>query len=262
METDTKIGFLDSGIGGFTILKAVRALLPEYDYLYYGDTANLPYGNKTEEEVYTFTLHGVKELFSRGAGLVVVACNTASAETLRRIQDELIPHVYADKRILGVIIPTVETILASGAHNVLLIGTCRTVNSKKYDIELNAKNEKKPIKLTSIATPELVPFLESEKIDEAMMYLKNMIDTKLGEASTLVLGCTHYVLLKNRIRAAYPKLHVISQDEIIPESLKEYLTRHTEIESKLSTNRTLEIILTKDDSKYRDMLSEVANGLF
>jgi glutamate racemase len=248
-----KIGFFDSGVGGFTILSAVRGKLPEHDYIYYGDTANVPYGNKTEDEVYALTLTGVETLFARGAALVIIACNTASAETLRKMQDALIPHIYHDRRILGVIIPTVETIVEQGPGNVLLIGTRRTVTSKKYELELGHRDASF-VHLESIATPELVPFLEKGQLKNAITYLDGVIHERVGDIDTLVLGCTHYVLLKGLIRERYPHLMVISQDEIIPEKISEYLTKHTEIKNRLTTHSALEIILTKDDAEYRNRM--------
>ncbi len=250
ISNGARIGFFDSGVGGFTILSAVRGALPEYDYVYYGDTAHLPYGDKTEDEVYAFTLEAIRTLFDRGVTLAIIACNTASAETLRKMQDALIPNVYADRRILGVIIPTIETIIDAHAKSALLIATRRTVNSKKYDIEL-AQRDAEGISLTSVATPELVPLLEQGKLTEAMIYLETTIDPLVGEVDTLVLGCTHYVLLKGLIRKRYPKIRVISQDEIIPKKLAQYLDHHPEIQTALGTHGSLEIILTKDDDEYR-----------
>ncbi len=248
-----RIGFFDSGVGGFTILNAVRGALPEYDYLYYGDTANLPYGDKTEEEVYAFTEEAVRTLFNQGVHLVILACNTASAETLRKLQDALIPHAFKDRRILGVIIPTIETIIDSGLTKVLMIATNRTVSSHKYELEL-LNREPYPITFTSIATPKIVPFLEDGKLSAAMTYLVEMIDGVVGEVEALVLGCTHYVLLKHLIQKKFPHLKVISQDEIIPKKLSQYLLAHSEIEQKLTTHGSLEIILTKDSVEYRNKM--------
>lgn len=149
-----KIGFFDSGVGGYTILSAVQKMLPQYSYLYYGDTAHVPYGDKTEEEIYTYTRESIEALFNHGAGLVVIACNTASAQTLRRLQDELIPIKYKGRRLLGVIIPTIETIIDAGTKRALLIGTNRTIDSRKYESELEKRNASS-ISLISVATPNL-----------------------------------------------------------------------------------------------------------
>jgi glutamate racemase len=253
-ERSGKIGFFDSGVGGFTILSAVRGKLPEYDYVYFGDTAHIPYGDRTEDEVYALTLEGVKALFAHGASIVILACNTASAQTLRKLQDSLIPHVYADKRILGVIIPTIETIIASGKKRVLLIATRRTVDSKKYDLELMLKNAPADVVLTSVATPKLVPFLERGQLADAMAYLDEVIGPRAGKTDLLVLGCTHYVLLKRLIREQYPHLTVISQDEVIPAKLEDYLLRHAEFQCELGTHGSLEVILTEDSLEYRNRM--------
>jgi glutamate racemase len=133
-----KIGFFDSGLGGLMILKAVAKALPEFDYEFYGDTANLPYGDKSEAAIYELTKQGVEHLFKRDCALVIVACNTASAETLRRLQDEYLPESYPDRRILGVIIPTVEEVMQEKYSNAILLATKRTVESKKYEKELKS----------------------------------------------------------------------------------------------------------------------------
>ncbi len=238
-----KIGVFDSGLGGLTVLNAIREHLPVYDYVYYGDTKNLPYGDKTESEIRTFTRNAVLELFQRGALIVIVACNTASAETLRALQEELIVNEQADRRILGVIIPTVEELVQGSVKNALLIGTKRTVASYKYERELMKCNDRGVV-LTSCATPELVPHIESGAIDEAYRVLQNHLMPRVGEIDTLILGCTHYTLLKDRIREGYPNLRVISQDEIIPGKFREYLMRHPELESRLTRGNSCTHIIT------------------
>lgn len=248
-----KIGFFDSGIGGFTILTAVRKMLPEYDYVYYGDTVNLPYGDKTEAEIYAWTSSAVIDLFSRDVKLVVIACNTASAETLRRLQHELLPNKFGDRRILGVIIPTIETLIETKTNHVILIGTTRTISSHKYEIEL-AHRQPNQVQLYAIATPELVPQIEANNIFGAMHSLEVAIERVVGKVDTIVLGCTHYVLLKDRIRERYPYLRVITQDEIIPHKLFSYLVRHPEISSELSRNGSLEIVLSNDEEAYRQKM--------
>jgi len=240
-EKHMKIGFFDSGVGGLTILHAVRERLPQYDYVYFGDTANVPYGDKTEEEIYILTKAAVIHLFEQEALLVIIACNTASAETLRRLQDTILKGEYAQHKILGVIIPTVETLVESGAEKVLLIGTRRTISSHKYERELAKISSR--IELTSIPISKLVPYIESGNIEGACTTLEIALHGQTGDRDTIVLGCTHYTVLKERVREMY-RVRVISQDEIIPEKLKRYLEKHTEIESKLSRGESLEIELT------------------
>ncbi|MCA9364140.1 glutamate racemase [Candidatus Kaiserbacteria bacterium] len=242
-----KIGLFDSGFGGMTIMRAVRAALPQYDYLYYGDTKNVPYGDKTSEEIYGFMEQAVEHLFSRGALVIVVACNTASTQALRKLQDTFLKERYPDRRILGVIIPTIEEMIAQGTHRALLVGTTHTVNSRKYDIELE-KATNVEIKLESVATPTLVPLIESGKINDALHTLTEVIDSRVGEIDAVVLACTHYTVLAKPLRARYATLRILSQDDIIPAKLAEYLQRHPELESKLGKGGTLSVHFTSKNT--------------
>ncbi len=253
-----KIGFFDSGLGGLTILKAVREYLPQYDYVYFGDTANLPYGNKSEEEVYALTYAGVRKLFEKGALLVIVACNTASAASVRKLQDEVIPHEFPDRKLLGVIIPTIETLLARDPHRALLIGTTRTVESKKYEIELKKKSDLHT--LVARATPTLVPHIEAGDYASACLHAQSVIDSTDEPFDAVVLGCTHYTVMKEHLRTSHPHLTVISQDEIIPEKLKDYLTRHPEIESRLGEEGSVEIYLSAENEHYETIKKRLLKG--
>lgn len=243
-----KIGFFDSGLGGLTILKATRNLLPQYDYVFFGDTAHVPYGGKSEEEIHSLTWHGIETLFEAGALLVIVACNSASAESLRKIQDTVLKEQYPDRRVLGVIIPTVETLIDRKSNRVLLIGTERTINSKKYERELSKIEN--TITLMTHATPSLVPKIEIGDLVGACTDVKKVVDGVRGNIDTIVLGCTHYTMLKMQLREAYPEMEIISQDEIIPEKLKNYLARHPEIESRLTHERGIEILLSAESPEY------------
>lgn len=243
-----KIGFFDSGLGGLTILKTTRELMPQYQYVFFGDTAHVPYGGKSEEEIHVLTWHGIETLFESGALLVVVACNSASAESLRKIQDTVLKEKYPDRKVLGVIIPTVETLIDLQSNTVLLIGTERTINSKKYERELSKISN--TVILTSIATPTLVPKIEIGDLSGAVHDAQKVIDGVRGEVSTIVLGCTHYTMLKNQLRAIYNEKIIISQDEIIPEKLKNYLDRHPEIESRLTHEQGIEILLSAESPEY------------
>ncbi len=236
-----KIGFFDSGLGGLTILAAVKKQLPQYDYLYFGDTKNLPYGNKTEEEIHELTYRGIKLLFDAGALLVIVACNTASAESVRKHQDEMLKKEYPGRKLLGVIIPTVEALIASRSTGALLIGTERTINSEKYEIEL--KKSGTELLLYTRATPTLVPLIEAGDIHKACSVVQSIIDSIHTYVDTIVLGCTHYTVLKNCIRKNND-LRVLSQDEIIPHKLEEYLMRHPEIDDLLSKQGSVDIELS------------------
>ncbi len=256
-----KIGFFDSGLGGLMILKSVSDQLPQYDYEYYGDTANVPYGDKSEEEIYELTKAGVGELFERNCALVIIACNTASAETLRRLQDTFLVEKYPDRRILGVIIPTVEEVAASGLSRILLIGTRRTVNSGKYERELS-KFEHSPT-LEAIATPGLVPLIEAGKKDEAFAEVLPVIENFVqGRGDGLILGCTHYTTMREKIQERFPELKIFSQDTIIPTKLASYLEVHPEIESRLTQGGTRNIFLTAHTAQYDDVIKMFLGGVF
>lgn len=253
-----KIGFFDSGIGGLTILSKVRETLPQYDYEYFGDTANLPYGDKTEAEILTLTKRAVLHLFEQGALLVIIACNTASAESLRTLQETILIGPYRDHRILGVIIPTVETVFERNLKRVLVIGTNRTIQSHKYNREFKKLTRMMPVTVVSEATPALVPLIEAGDITQADYILKSAIDRWVGEVDGVILGCTHYTLLKDSIRHMYGKtLEVVAQDEIIPKKLSAYLERHTEIESRLTRRGSLLMTLSGERTHYEEMLKRL-----
>ena len=259
-----KIGFFDSGLGGLIVLKAVAKQLPAYDYEYYGDTKNLPYGDRTEEEIYELTKAGMVHLFERDCSLVVIACNTASAETLRRLQDEFLPEQYPTRRILGVIIPVIEEVVESECKRVLMFATKRTVSSGKYHLELGKRNEINT-KIEAVATPELVPLLEAGNIVGANAIAQALIDERMesGGVEGLILGCTHYTLLTEKLREAYgEKLQIFSQAEIIPKKLAEYLQNHPEIETTLSRGGKRNVFLTEHREDYDRHISTLLEGQF
>lgn len=255
-----KIGLFDSGLGGLTILRSVVDHLPMYDYRYYGDTKNLPYGDRTEEEIYEFTKIGVEDLFASGCLLVVIACNTASAETVRRLQEELLPKTYPQHKILGIIVPTVEAMLEETGKRAVLLGTKRTVNSRKYEIEL-AKKEGHDISLRSIATPKLVPLIERGEIQTAA---DNAIETIAAEgegSEVIVLACSHYTEIKDLLRSYFEgSKTIISQDEVIPDKLRTYLDTHAEVAGRLSQNGTRSVHLTEHRSSYDLIISQLLRG--
>lgn len=253
-----KIGFFDSGLGGLVVLRAVRQRLPDYEYEYYGDTQHLPYGDKTEEEVYQLTKTGVEWLFAQDCALVIIACNTASAETLRRLQDTYLVANYPNRRILGVIIPMVEAVVANTAvKRALLIGTKRTIDSGKYEREF-AKYSTPP-RLHSQATPELVSLIEANKLAEACQLLASSIETQQTEnGDALILGCTHYALLKDEIVRRWPRGPIIfSPDDIILMQLENYLVRHPEIANTLSQGKSLRVTLTAERPDYASFLTTI-----
>lgn len=255
-----KIGFFDSGLGGLVILKAVARALPEYEYEFYGDTANLPYGDKTEAEIFSLTKQGVEHLFARDCLLVIIACNTASAETLRRLQDEYLPITHPDRKILGVIVPTIEEVVDSSATNVLLIATKRTIESEKYPKEFK-KFLHAPI-VSGVATPTLVPLIEEGKLEAAHAEVVSVVKAA-GEVDGVILGCTHYSLLKDFLRQELPpKVKIFAQDEIIPTKLELYLNNHPEIKSKLGRGGTRNVFLTDPSPRYDGVIRELLGGAF
>ena len=256
-----KIGFFDSGLGGIVILKAVVKHLPGYDYVYVGDTANIPYGDKTEEEIYELTKTGIVRLFEEDCLLVIVACNTASAETLRRLQDTFLKEEYPERKVLGVIVPTLEVLIDREADRAILLATKRTVESNKYYVELQklAPN----ISLTSIAAPELVPLIETHKLDEATKAAQTLLEeTAVGKGDVVILGCTHYTLLKDNLQERFPDVRFLSQDEIIPEKVSNYLSQHPEIAARLTNTGERKIHLTAHKPEYDQLAAEFLNGVY
>lgn len=260
-----KIGFFDSGLGGLVVLKSVAKHMPEYDYEYYGDTKHVPYGDRSEEEIYNLTKTGVKHLFERDCALVVIACNTASAETLRRLQDEFLPEEYPTRKILGVIIPVIEEVIEGECKKVLMFATQRTVSSGKYHLELGKRNEIHT-KIEAVATPELVPLLEAGNMAGANAIVQALIDERLlggGGIDGLILGCTHYTLLADTLRNTYAeKIQIFSQAEIIPKKLYEYLMKHTEIKAKLSRGGSRNVFLTEHTESYDTHIAILLEGRF
>lgn len=232
-----KIGIFDSGLGGLAIAGAIVDRLPQYDYLYLGDTKRVPYGNRSQETIHEFTSEALDYLFDHDCQLVILACNTASAEALRRSQQEYLPAKYPDRRVLGVLIPAVEASLEGGdAHKVGVLATASTVESGSYARELRRLSP--TVEVVEVAAPLLVPIVENDgvKYVEPILrdYLRPFCDLEIDR---LILGCTHYCFLKAPIRQLFDG-QVVSQDEVVPGKLADYLTRHPEIESKLGRGRT------------------------
>jgi glutamate racemase len=257
-----KIGFFDSGLGGLTILKAVVKELPQYDYVYYGDTLHLPYGDKTEEEIFTLTKTGIEYLFEKGCVLVIVACNTASAETLRKLQDSWLLETYPDRKVLGVIVPTLERVLESNLSNVALLATKRTVESDKYNVELQNRSGQ-TVTLTQIAAPELVPFIELNERKAATQAAIARIEFVAGESEGVILGCTHYTQIKDQLRSHFGNTKTIfSQDEIIPQKIFSYLKNHSEVESQLTQAGERSVHLTQHRPDYDLIMGQFLGGAF
>ena len=229
------IGVFDSGYGGLTILKHIRSVMPEYDFMYLGDNARTPYGTRSFQVVYEFTLQCVTKLFEMGCNLVVLACNTASAKALRTIQQIDLPRLDATRRVLGIIRPTVESIgELTNTRHVGLLATPGTVKSLSYPLEINKLFP--DITVTSESCPIWVPLVETgeSQSEGADFFIKRHVTNLLAKDSmidTIILGCTHYPLLLDKIRKYVPEgINIISQGEYVAASLKDYMERHPEMD--------------------------------
>lgn len=249
------IGVFDSGYGGLTVLKEMVKLLPQYDYLYLGDNARTPYGTRSFETVYQYTLQCVQWFFNQGCSLVILACNTASAKALRTIQQNDLAKMGADKRVLGVIRPTTEIIGNLSATNAVgILGTTGTVQSNSYPIEI-AKFYPK-IKVYQEACPMWVPLIENNEYQSAGAdyFVKKHIDhllTQSKDIDTILLACTHYPLLMDKIKQFIPdNITVLSQGEIVANSLKNYLARHTLMADSCSKNGQITFFTTDSTEDF------------
>jgi glutamate racemase len=253
-----KIGVFDSGYGGLTILEKIRERLPQYDYLYLGDNARAPYGTRSFEVIYEYTLQAVRWLENQGCRLIILACNTASAKALRTIQQH---DINPDKlRVLGVIRPTVEAVPAlTKTGHVGVLATPATVSSESYSLELAKENQ--ALIVTQQACPMWVPLIEAgEHLSEGADYFVDKylqaIFAKDSQIDTLILGCTHYPLLLGKIQQRLANdISTISQGTIVADSLADYLKRHSDIEADLSQGGTCRYITTESEKKFRDSAS-------
>ncbi len=238
-----KIGIFDSGLGGLIIAKSIIKIMPEYDYVYLGDTKRVPYGNRSHETVFEFTRQAVDYLFKKeNCALVIIACNTASARALRQIQKEYLPKNFPERKVLGVLIPTAEE--SAKFNRVGILATRGTIDSETFPKEIKKLNKK--INIFQNSAPMLVPLAEEGEIENAMSFIKKYLKPFLNKKlDALVLGCTHYPIFKGQIKKLLPKnIKIISQDEIIPKKLKNYLEKHSEISKKLSKKHTAKILVT------------------
>jgi glutamate racemase len=233
------IGVFDSGFGGLTVLKEIEQIIPEYDFLYLGDNARTPYGARSFETVYAYTLDAVRWLFEKGCRLVVLACNTASAKALRTIQQNDLPRIDPERRVLGVIRPVTEAVgLMTRSGHVGILATAGTVASQSYVIEIQKYFP--GVTVVQEACPMWVPLVENNEFngDGADYFVKQHIDRILAIdplIDTIVLGCTHYPLLQRKISLYLsPGVLVVSQGAIVARSLADYLRRHAEIEKRCS----------------------------
>ncbi len=250
------IAIFDSGYGGLTILESIRKELPEYDYIYLGDNARTPYGSRSFDVVYEYTLESVKKMFSLGAHLVILACNTASAKALRSIQQNDLPGIDPNRRVLGVIRPSVEAVGEyTKTNHVGIVGTVGTVLSNSYPLEI--KKISPEITVEQEACPMWVSLVENSEFDGdgADYFVEKNLKTlfeKDTKIDTIILGCTHYPLLLPKIKKYIPEeVQVISQGDIVSKSLHEYFNRHPEMEEKCSKGGGVKFYTTEHPDKFR-----------
>ncbi|MDL2265032.1 glutamate racemase [Parabacteroides sp. OttesenSCG-928-G21] len=254
------IGIFDSGYGGLTVFNEIQHLLPNYDYIYLGDNARAPYGPRSFEVVYHFTRQAVIKLFEEGCQLVILACNTASAKALRTIQQKDLPTWDPSRRVLGVIRPTVEEVdKISQTKHIGVLGTTGTISSQSYALEIEKMFPH--ISVTGEACPMWVPLVENMEYDSpgADYFIEKHLNHILSsdpEIDTLILGCTHYPLLLNKIKKYTPAhITLLAQGKYVANSLKDYLLRHPEIEKKLTKNGVTRFLTTESAEKFTETAS-------
>lgn len=264
MQQQGPIGVFDSGYGGLTVLKEIVARLPQYDYLYLGDNARSPYGTRSYETVYHYTLQCVEWFFQRGCSLVILACNTASAKALRTIQQNELPRLAPDKRVLGVIRPTAEIIgNYSETKEVGVLATTGTVQSASYPMEIGKFFPE--VKVYQEACPMWVPLVENNQhtSEGADFFVKQNLEELFHKGENIdvvLLGCTHYPLLKAKIEEYLPVgVKLLSQGEIVADSLADYLDRHPEIENRCARNNR-QIFYTTDSTSDFDSHAQLFFG--
>lgn len=252
MKENAPVGVFDSGYGGLTVLKELRKALPQYDFLYLGDNARTPYGSRSFNVVYEYTLEAVAYLFSQGCPLVILACNTASAKALRTIQQNDLPRLAPERRVLGVIRPCVEKVAEITRNGrVGVLATQGTVASMSYPVELDKWANQKVASTVQQACPMWVPLVENNEIDTpgADYFIKKNIEQLLAKDTridTIILGCTHYPLMMHKIRKfTPPHVQIIDQGPVVAEKLADYLARHPEIDNRLSRNGSVKYLTTE-----------------
>ena len=262
--TPSAIGIFDSGYGGLTVLSEIKALMPEYDYIYLGDNARAPYGNRSFEVVYEFTLEAVKWFFARGCRLVILACNTASAKALRTIQQVNLPQLAPNNRVLGVIRPTTEFVSAlSQTKHIGILGTEGTIQSKSYEMEIEKLHPH--LTVTTEACPMWVSLVENQEHNKpgadyfVQQHLNRLLE-KDPKIDTIILGCTHYPLLMSKIQEFLPShINIVAQGEYVAKSLRNYLDRHPEMDSMCTKNGTVRYFTTESSEKFKQLASLFLN---
>ena len=251
------IGIFDSGYGGLTILHGIRQLLPQYDYLYLGDNARAPYGTRSFDVVYEFTRQAVIRLFEMGCHLVILGCNTASAKALRTIQQNDLPQLDPQRRVLGIIRPMAEAIGSlTHSRHIGIFATEGTIKSQSYNLEI--RKFFPDIQVSGVACPFWVPLVEYNEADSpgADYFVKKRIDQLLrmdAEIDTIILGCTHYPLLLPKIHKYVPRgIRILSQGEYVADALQQYFLRHPDIEQRCTQGGEVHYLTTENPEKFKE----------
>lgn len=245
-----KLGFFDSGLGGLIIARSVMQEIPQYDTLYFGDTLHLPYGGRSSEAIYKHCTDALRFMFEQDCALIVMACNTASVRALRQVQQKFLPENYPDRNVIGVVVPTLEEAAGLGVRKLGVIGTEFTIASGVYVEELSKIAPE--VEIVQAATPLLVPMIEHQGdrwLDDVLrVYLEPLLSQDI---EALILGCTHYALLKERIQNIVGVgCKVLSQDDLIPGKLREYLRRHPEYDDLITKNHSHEFFMSDVTTSY------------
>jgi glutamate racemase len=250
------IGVFDSGYGGLSILKDLRSVLPTTDFYYLGDNARSPYGSRSFDTVYRYTLQGVKQLFDFGCPLVILACNTSSARALRTIQQKVLPELAPQNRVLGVLRPAVEQVgHFTKTKSIGILATEGTIKSKSYEIEMNKFFPE--ITVTSLACPMLVPLVENGEWDGggAQYYIEkyaNQLLSRNPDIDTVLLGCTHYPILLAMMKDVFPSyVRLVTQGDLVAPSLMDYLERHPDMNQRISHDSKTHFATSEDPETFR-----------
>lgn len=257
-----KIGVFDSGLGGLSILKGIIGKLPEYDYVYLGDNARVPYGGRSPETIYEFTKQAIDFLLKKNCKLIIIACNSATATSLKKIQQEYLPKKWPDRKVLGVIKPTIEKVEEIKSKRVGVIGTRVTINSISFIKEIKKISPR--TKVFQNSTPLLVPIIEEGEADWdgtnliLEKYLSPLLNKKID---SLILGCTHYGLIAKKIKKIVGnKIRIITEAEEVAEKLGDYLKRHSEIDKSLNKNKQREFYVTDFSERYENIAKMFMGG--
>ena len=253
-----KIGIFDSGLGGLFLARALMDAMPEYDYIYLGDAKNMPYGDRSKDTVYELTKNAVDYLFRKDCGLVILACNTASALALRKLQQEYLPANYPGRKILGVLIPMAEAAVEKHPSSIGVLGTRGTIESGVFIEEIRKLDS--DTKVAQSAAPLLVPLIENDEMQLIDPVLHEYL-SPLKDVDSLILGCTHYSIIKGLIGKFIDEdIKIICQTDVVPEKLRDYLNRHPEIDEGLGKNGLREFLVTDLTDGFKKLAIEWFEG--